>query len=67
MSSHASGDFFPVGLTTVTYTAIDDAGNIAQCVFTVVVNDTEDPSVVGCPSDITVGNDPGQCSATVSL
>ena len=66
ISSHASGDFFPVGLTTVTYTAIDDAGNIAQCVLIVVVNDTERPSVANCPSDITVGNDPGQCSAAVS-
>jgi gliding motility-associated-like protein len=52
-SSHNSGDFFPIGTTTVTYTAVDSAGNITICEFDVTVEDTEAPSVV-CPSDITV-------------
>lgn len=33
----ASGSFFPVGVTTVTCTASDAAGNVATCAFTVVV------------------------------
>ncbi len=36
-SSHSSGDLFPVGTTTVTYTATDFAGNTATCSFDVTV------------------------------
>jgi hypothetical protein len=35
--SHASGDHFPVGATTVNYTATDGAGNTSTCSFTVTV------------------------------
>jgi len=61
-----SGSTFPVGVTTVTCTAADLAGNTAQCSFNVTVNDTEDPVISGCPSDITVDNDPGICGAVVT-
>ncbi|MEM7104576.1 MAG: HYR domain-containing protein [Bacteroidota bacterium] len=61
----ASGSFFNVGVTPVTCTATDVAGNTGQCSFNITVNDTEDPTVT-CPSDITVDNDPGQCGATVN-
>ncbi|MDC8004521.1 HYR domain-containing protein [Aureisphaera galaxeae] len=64
-TSDASGTY-PVGTTTVTWTATDAAGNTGTCSMTVTVNDTEDP-VVTCPTDITVGNDPGQCSAVVTF
>ena len=37
-STHNPGDSFPVGTTTVTYTAIDADGNTATCTFDVVVN-----------------------------
>ena len=37
--SNAPGDSFPVGVTTVTYIFVDNAGNQADpCVFTVTVN-----------------------------
>jgi len=36
-ASHESGDLFPVGTTTVTYTANDFSGNIATCTFDVQV------------------------------
>lgn len=39
-STHNSGDNFPIGTTTVTYTATDDAGNSVQTSFTVTVNKT---------------------------
>src|SRR5207344_3293370 len=55
----ASGSFFPVGVTTVTSTATDAAGNTATCTFTVRVNDTQVP-VVTCPANIVVNNTPGQ-------
>jgi hypothetical protein len=37
-STHAPGDQFPVGSTTVTYTATDLLGNSATCSFAVVVH-----------------------------
>ncbi|RMD70995.1 MAG: HYR domain-containing protein, partial [Bacteroidetes bacterium] len=63
--SQASGTSFPVGTTTVTVTATDDAGNTAQCTFDVTVNDTENPTVT-CPADQVVSNDAGLCSAVVN-
>ncbi|MEO1434709.1 MAG: HYR domain-containing protein, partial [Bacteroidota bacterium] len=59
------GDFFPVGTTTVTYTATDAAGNSASCSFDVTVTDDELP-VVNCPADITQDNDAGICGAVVT-
>ncbi len=46
-STHNPGDVFPVGTTTVTYTANDGTGNTATCSFDVTVNDTENP-VASC-------------------
>ncbi|RLA68912.1 MAG: hypothetical protein DRG30_10720, partial [Epsilonproteobacteria bacterium] len=57
---------YPVGTTTITWTATDPAGNTDSCVQTIVVNDTEDPVISGCPSDITADNDPGICGAVVT-
>ena len=37
-STHNPGDSFPIGTTTVTYTATDAAGNSANCSFDVIVN-----------------------------
>ncbi len=64
-STHESGDIFPVGTTTVTYTVTDPGGNIATCSFDITVIDTEVPTI-DCPSDITVDNTPGQCFAAVN-
>ena len=60
--SHASGDTFPLGTTTVTYTATDAAGNTRSCSFNVSVRDNEEPNV-SCPSNIEIDNDPGECGA----
>ncbi len=63
----ANGAIFPVGTTTVTYMATDAAGNTSLlCSFNVVVTDTEVPTVVGCPSNITKVNDLGACGAVAS-
>lgn len=53
-SSHQPGAVFPVGVTTVTYTATDEAGNQSQCRFTVTVVDNTAPVVSNCPANITV-------------
>ncbi|MCP4566428.1 MAG: HYR domain-containing protein, partial [FCB group bacterium] len=62
----ASGTMFALGTTPVEVIATDGSGNADTCYFNVTVNDTEDP-VATCPSDITVGNDAGQCGATVTF
>jgi gliding motility-associated-like protein len=65
-STHNPGDVFPVGTTTVTYTAIDQYNNTSICSFTVTVNDTTMPVFVTCPSNITVSNNGAQCGNTVT-
>ena len=62
-STHDSGDSFAVGSTTVTYTAMDAAGNTTTASFTVTVTDDEDPAISGMPADISKTNDAGNCSA----
>lgn len=61
----ASGEAFPAGETTVTYTATDASGNTSECSFTVTVTENEDPEIT-CPLFIAVDNDPGECSAVVN-
>ncbi|CAN5365126.1 hypothetical protein BH09BAC5_BH09BAC5_12970 [soil metagenome] len=70
-----SGDFFPVGNTTVTYTS-DDGVNSASVSFTITVVDNEAPVLSACPPDINMcpgnvilGNMPtatDNCTTTVS-
>src|SRR5574340_926154 len=47
-----SGSLFPVGVTTVTCSAHDAAGNIGSATFTVTVQDTTPPTIT-VPSPIT--------------
>jgi hypothetical protein len=59
-SNKNPGDTFPVGATTVTYTAKDAAGNSTTCSFNVTVVDTTPPVISGCPGNITVNTGPGR-------
>jgi gliding motility-associated-like protein len=45
ISNFNSGGNFPVGNTTVQYTATDDAGNSTTCSFIVTVEDNEVPAI----------------------
>ncbi|TDI69472.1 MAG: HYR domain-containing protein [Bacteroidetes bacterium] len=66
-SNHQSGDIFPIGITTVTYTAIDEGGNIANCSFDITVEDQEAPAINNCPADLSIASfDPGESLATVN-
>ncbi|GAB3337708.1 hypothetical protein GCM10027429_22480 [Marivirga atlantica] len=65
-SSHSSGDDFSVGTTTITYTAKDEAGNIATCSFNVIVKDETLPQIVSCPNDITLASSSSSCTVTAS-
>ncbi len=59
-ATHASGEVFSAGETTVTYSAIDLFGNTSSCNFIVTVgddpcpNNSESPVFAGCPNDIVV-------------
>lgn len=50
-------DPYPVGTTSITWTAIDKAGNSAQCIQTITVTDTEKP-IITAPASVTVKTDP---------
>lgn len=65
-SGNASGTTFNEGVTTVTYSVSDPSSNSATCVFTVTVNDNENPVFGTCPSNVSVNNDPGLCTAVVT-
>ena len=64
-------DEYPVGTTTIVWTATDGSGNVATATQTVTVNDVEDP-VISSPMEggftdvITVNNDPNQCYYTTN-
>ncbi|MFD2552652.1 HYR domain-containing protein [Bizionia sediminis] len=56
-----SGDVFPVGTTTLEYTATDPSGNQTICSFDVTVTDTTNP-IVTAPADVTVSTN-NSCDA----
>ena len=59
-STHSPGSFFPIGTTTVTYTAVDASNDTVTCSFTVSVNDNSAPVVP------TLATLTGQCSVTAT-
>ncbi len=61
-----SGSQFPIGTTTVEFTATDAAGNSTTCSFTITVEDNEDPSLE-CPSNYTGGVETGVCGGIVEF
>ena len=57
---------FPIGVTTVTWTAKDGAGNLATVSQTITVTGNVPPSL-GVPDNIVARTDLGKCFATVNL
>ncbi len=64
-SNYEPGAVFPVGETTVTYTATDIHNNENTASFTVTVNDTEAP-VFGRTPNVRISNEEGTCSAAAT-
>jgi gliding motility-associated-like protein len=64
-STNHPGSVFSLGSTTVTYTAIDLAGNVSTCSFAVIVQDHTAPQISGC-SDVVVAVGGGACETRVS-
>lgn len=56
-SNSLAGATFPVGTTTVIWTATDAEGNATSCTLNVIVNDNEAPVMQNCPASqsLTIG------------
>ena len=65
-TSYTSRQTFPVGTSTITYSAKDPSNNTASCYFNVVVTDNEAPKIT-CPANIYVNSDPSVCGAKVTF
>ncbi len=57
---------FEPGTTTIQWTATDAAGNSSECTQTIAVIDREPPAF-DCPASMQVANDPGLCSAALTI
>jgi len=64
-SNVPAGNVFPLGNTTITYTATDRSGNTANDHQVVTVVDNT-PPVISCPANIIHNTDPGLCSAVIN-
>jgi hypothetical protein len=64
-STHNSGDAFPIGVTTVSYTAEDGSGNMATASFTVTVS-SDLASVAGATDLLCFGDNSGAIDLTVT-
>lgn len=63
-SDHVSGETFPIGVTTVNYSARDQYNNVKTASFTVTVTDNEAPTVRTKPWTVTLVN--GSASITTA-
>ncbi len=63
---YGPGCFFPIGCTTLCYTATDAQGNVARCQFDVCVNEYANTvTALACHDEIQISLDEN-CSATIS-
>ncbi|GAB5553066.1 MAG: hypothetical protein Sapg2KO_26570 [Saprospiraceae bacterium] len=62
----ASGETFPIGITTVTYVFTDNYNNSTNCTFNVNVRDEEAPVISSCPDSLVVTTAVDQCSTPVT-
>jgi hypothetical protein len=60
-----SGTVFPMGITPVTATTMDQAGNISTCTFNVVLSNVTGPSISCSGSFVCQGESNGVATATV--
>ena len=65
-STTNASDTYPIGSTSITWTALDGNGNSASCSMQITVTDNESPTIV-CPTNISQSTDPNTCSAAVTV
>jgi large repetitive protein len=61
-----AGHVFPVGQTTVIWTAVDQCNNISTCTVVVNVIQGNMPPVISCPANITLNANSTSCNAQVT-
>jgi len=59
-------DIYPIGTTTVTWTATDESSNTSTCTQDIIVTDGEDP-VITCAPDQNHNTDPSICDANITV
>lgn len=64
-SNSLQGISINTGKTTAVYTATDASSNTSTCSFTIDVNETIAPSLLTCPSDVTLDATVGNCQRIV--
>jgi len=55
-------DPFPVGVTSVVWTASDACGNSSTCTQTITINDNNLPPTITCPANVVQTALPGNCT-----
>ncbi|MBL7968557.1 MAG: HYR domain-containing protein, partial [Prolixibacteraceae bacterium] len=55
---------FPIGVTTVTWTATDACGNSSTCTQTVTITDNNLPPTISCPANVSETAAANNCSKT---
>ncbi|MBL0314378.1 MAG: HYR domain-containing protein [Flavobacteriales bacterium] len=60
-----ASDTYPLGVTTIIWTATDNTGNTNTCQMLLTVADNQNPTIT-CPANISVNVDAGTCVATVA-
>ncbi|HIB92505.1 TPA: HYR domain-containing protein, partial [Candidatus Poribacteria bacterium] len=65
-ATHQPGDSFTVGSTEVVYTTTDSAGMVTTDQFLVTVIDTESPSIIRIPADVSIPAEEGICTAVAN-
>ncbi len=57
---------FNIGTTYVNWIVADASGNQQNCTYSIVVEDNQNPTIVGCPSNFSIAAEPGLCGASAS-
>lgn len=65
-ADYESGGFLPVGTTVVTYTAVDNVGNVTTCSFSVSVSENIPPTIADCPGNILIELPTDRCDSLVT-
>ncbi|HSU27677.1 MAG TPA: HYR domain-containing protein, partial [Chitinophagaceae bacterium] len=65
-SGNVGSRIFNVGVTTITYTVMDAAGNTGTCSFTVTYKESQNPTV-NCPSSVNLNTASGVCTANYTV